>query len=176
MMGGVLGAVLSPILAHLWDTYSVAYTTYGKLYFLSLPPELLGLYVLRKLRGGGPVAPERWGFRLSLAGMWLALIGVFTDYWVTVPPGFLLVLVATPFLVAGFVLLGVGWRRTGAVPGWTTPVMIGAGVGTVPAMFFVLFHLPSGALLTFYIAWISLGYVLWSGSRGVPAGQPSRAS
>ena len=53
MLGGVLGAVLSPILAHLSDIYSYAYTTYGRLYFLSLPPELLGLYVLRKLRGGG---------------------------------------------------------------------------------------------------------------------------
>jgi hypothetical protein len=171
----MLGAVLSPILAHLWNTYSDAYTTYGRLYFLSLPPELVGLYALRTLRGGGSGALERWGFRLSLAGMWLAVIGVFTDYRVTVPPGFLLVLVATPFLVAGFVLLGVGWRRTGAVPGWTTLVMIGTGVGAIPVMFFVFFHLPSWALLTFHIAWISLGYILWS-RRGSLAGQPSRVS
>ncbi len=52
--------MLSPILAHLWDTYwfspileqlrdtySYAYTTYGRLYFLGLPPELVActLYV-----------------------------------------------------------------------------------------------------------------------------------
>ena len=112
---------------------------------------------------------------MSLVGMWLAVIGVFTDYWVTVPSGFLLVLVATAFLVAGFVLLGVGWRRVGAVPGWATLVMIGAGVGAIPGMFFVLFHLPNGALLTCHIAWISLGYILWS-RRGSLAGQPSRVS
>ena len=41
MLGGVLGAVLSPVLAHLWNTYSDAYTTYGRLYFLTLPSELL---------------------------------------------------------------------------------------------------------------------------------------
>jgi hypothetical protein len=52
--GGVLGAVLSPILAHMWESYwlspilehlraihSYDYTTYGRSYFLSLPPELV---------------------------------------------------------------------------------------------------------------------------------------
>jgi hypothetical protein len=41
-------------------------------------------------------------------------------------------------------------------------------------MFFVLFHVPSGPLLTFHIVWIALGYVLWS-SRGISAEQPAEA-
>lgn len=171
-----MGAVLSPILAHMWETYwlspilehlraiySYDYTTYGRLYFLSLPPELVGFYALRELRAGGLGAQERWGFRVSLVGMWLAVLGVFTDYWVPAPPGFLWVIIATPFLVAGFVLLGLGLRRAGAVPQWVPLLMVGAAVGTVPVMFFVLFHVPSGPLFTFHIIWIALGYVLWSG-------------
>jgi hypothetical protein len=133
-----------------------------------LPPELLGLYALRQVRGGGSVALERWGFRSLLAGTWLTVIGVFTDYWVPLPPGFLWVIVATPFLVAGFVLLGVGWRRVGVVPLWVALAMIGAGVGTVPVMFFVLFHVPSGPLLIFHVVWVVLGYTLWSAGESWP--------
>jgi hypothetical protein len=80
MLGGVLGVVLGPVLAHLWESYSDAYRTYGRLYFLSLPPELLALHVLRRLRAGGSGATERWGFRVSLVGMWLMTLGVFADY------------------------------------------------------------------------------------------------
>ena len=72
---------------------------------------------------------------MSLVGMWLAVLGVSTDYWVEVPPGFLWVIIATFFLVAGFVLLGLGLRRVDAIPRWVTLVMIGAGIGAVPVMF-----------------------------------------
>ncbi len=185
MLGGVLGVVLTPPFALAYDlafsgyadlpfwtplaealfpldftSGEQVYYTYGRLYFLTLPPELLALYALRRLRGGGSGALERWGFRLSLVGMWLAVLGVFTDYWVPVPPGFLLVLVGTPLLVTGFVLLGVGLRRAGAVPLWVALVMVGAGIGAIPVMFFVVFHLPSGPLLTFHVTWVALGYIL----------------
>jgi hypothetical protein len=79
-LAAMLGVVLGPVLAHLWDTYSSAYHTYGRLYILSLPPELVALHVLRKLRAGGSGRIERWGFRVSLVGMWLMVIGVFLDY------------------------------------------------------------------------------------------------
>jgi hypothetical protein len=45
---------------------------------------------------------------------------------------------AGPLWMAGLVLLGLGLRRVAAVPHWITLVMIGAAVGTVPVMFFVL--------------------------------------
>jgi hypothetical protein len=103
------------------------------------------------------------------------VIGVFTDYWVPVPPGFFLVIVGTLPLVVGLVLLGLGLRRVAAVPHWVTLVMVGAAVGTVPVMFFVLFHVPSGPLLLSHAVWVVIGYVLWSG-RGVLAAQPSRVN
>jgi hypothetical protein len=57
----------------------------GKLYIWSLPPELVALHVLRKLCAGGSGVTERWGFRVTLVGMWLMVIGVFADYsWVDV--------------------------------------------------------------------------------------------
>ncbi len=92
------------------------YYTYGRLYFLTLLPELFALHALRRLRGRESGSLETWGFRRSLLGMWMAVIGVFTDYWVPVPPGFFLVIVGTLPLVAGFVLLGVGLRRVRAIP------------------------------------------------------------
>jgi hypothetical protein len=149
------------------------YYTYGRLYFLTLLPELLALYVLRRLRGGDSGALERWGFRLSLVGMWLVVIGVFTDYWMDMPPGFWAVIVATPFFGAGFVLLGVGWQKAGVVPLWVTLVMVGAAIGTSPVMFFLVLHWPSGPLLLLHLTCVALGYVLWSGQGDLTV-QPSR--
>lgn len=200
MLGGVLGAVLTLPFALAYDlafpgygsfpfwsgpvealypldfaSRERVYYTYGRLYFLTLLPEVLALYALRRLRGGGSGALERWGVRLSLVGTWLAVIGVFTDYWVSVPPGFLLVLVGTLPLVAGFVLLGVRLRKARAISLRVALVVVGAAVATFPVMFLLVFHLPSGPLLTFHLIWVVLGYVLWSGG-GAVAGQPPRVS
>ncbi len=175
MLGGVLGVVLGPVLAHLWDTYSDAYRTYGRLYFLTLPPELLALYALRKLRGGGSGALERWGFRLLLVGMWLMVIGVFTDYWVGVLPGFLAEMVAAPLLLAGFVVLGIGLRKAASVPRWVSFIMVGAVVGTFPVTFFLVNHMPGGPLLLLHAVWVAVGYLLWLGG-GVLVERPSRVS
>jgi hypothetical protein len=200
MVGGVLGIVLTAPFALAYDLAfggyrnlpfwappvrtlflldfalgERVYYTYGRLYFLTLLPELLALHALRGARADEAGRLERWAFRSLLVGAWLAVVGVFTDYWVPVPPGFLLVLAATPLLVAGLVSLGVGLWRVDAVPRWFSLAMVGAGIGTIPVMLFLVFHLPSGPLLTFHIASVTLGYVLWS-SRGVLAGQRSRVS
>ena len=173
MLGGALGVVLGPVLAHLWESYSDAYRTYGRLYFLSLPPELLALHVLQRLRAGGSGATERWGFRVSLVGMWLMVIGVFTDYWVDVFPGFLAQMVATPVLLAGFLVLGGGLRKERAVSRWVTLVMVGAVVGTFPLTLLLVNHMPGGALELLHAAWVALGYALFS-RRGVVATQPAQ--
>ena len=146
------------------------YFTYGRVYFLTLLPELWVLYALRTLRGGGSRALESWGLRLLLVGMWLAVVGVFTDYWTGTPPAFWAVVIGTPLLMAGFTLVGIGLRRLGALPRWTALVMIGAGVGT-PLAIILLPHIPSGFLLLFHVAWVALGYVLFS-DRDVAAAQP----
>jgi hypothetical protein len=175
MLGGVLGAVLSPILAHLWDTYSPSYTTYGRLYLLSLPPELLGFHALRSLRGDGAGALERWGSRVLLVGMWLMVIGVFSDYRVGADLGFLLEMVATPLLLAGFVVLGIGLQKAVSVPRWVGLIMVGAAVGTFPVTYFLVDHIPGGPLLLLHAVWVAIGYLLWSGG-GVLADRPSRVS
>jgi hypothetical protein len=176
MLGGVLGVVLGPVLAHLWESYSDAYRTYGRLYFLSLPPELLALHVLRRLRAGGSGATERWGFRVSLVGMWLMTLGVFADYWVDVRQlgfGFLAQLVATPVLLVGFAVLGVGLGKEEAVPRWAALVMVGAVVGTFPVTLLMVNHVPGGPLELLHAAWVALGYVLFS-ERGLTAAQPAQ--
>ena len=107
MLGSVLGAVLSPVLAHLWDPHSGTYTTYGRPYFLSLPPELLGLRLawVARMRAGGtgkvglPVVADRHVAR-GLGGLH-GLLGRDS-------PGFLWIIIATPFLVGGFMLLAWG--------------------------------------------------------------------
>jgi hypothetical protein len=117
MVGGVLGVVLGPVLAYLWANYSSAYWTYGRLYILSLPPELVALYVLHKFGAGGSGRIERWGFRVSLVGMWLMVTGVFIDYSGVEARhpglGFLAEMVATPLLLAGVALLGMGLQKEG---------------------------------------------------------------
>lgn len=62
------------------------YFTYGRLYFLTLLPELWALYALRALYRSGSGTLERWGFRSLLVGTWLVVVGVFTDYWTATPP------------------------------------------------------------------------------------------
>ncbi len=191
MLGGTLGVILTPPFAvasafsypggaedlPLWALWVKAafpldfasgervYYTYGRLYFLTLLPELWALYALRALRGGGSGTLERWGCRSLLVGTWLAVVGVFTDYWTGTPPAFFAVILGTPLLMAGFALLGVGLRRSGAVPRRAILVMIGAAVGTPPAVL-LLPHVPSGFLLLSHVAWAVLGYMLWSGKTG----------
>jgi hypothetical protein len=177
MLGGALGVVLGPVLAHLWAGYSSAYWAYGRLYILSLPPELVALHVLRKLRAGGSRATERWGFRVSLVGMWLMAFGVFADYSGVFTRlsgfGFFTQMVAAPVLLVGFALLGIGLGKEGAVPRWVALVMVGAVVGTVPVTLLLVNHMPSGPLELLHAAWIVLGYVLFS-QRGLVAAQPAQ--
>ena len=186
MLGGALGIILTPAFAvasafsypggaedlPFWARWvkamfpldfasgSQVYFTYGRLYFLTLPPELWALYALRGLRGEDTL--EKWGLRLSLVGMWLAVVGVFTDYWTGTPPAFWAVFVGTPILMASFILLGVGLRSSGIVPRPVTFTMIGASLATIPVILLIP-HIPSGFLLSFHFAWIALGYTLWSG-------------
>lgn len=198
MVGGVLGVVLTPPFAvasalaspegagvlPFWAQWVKAvfpfdfasegqvYNTYGRVYFLTVLPELWGLYALRRLRGGGSGTLEKWGFRLSLIGLWVVVVGIFTDYWTNSPPGIMAELFGSLILLVGFVLLGVGFWKSEALPHWASFPMIGAGPGLVPVMV-LLPHAPSGLLLLFHAAWVALGYVLWTG-KSTSVRQPAR--
>jgi hypothetical protein len=140
------------------------YNTYGRVYFLTVLPELCGLYALRGLRGGGSGVLERWGLRLSLIGLWIVAAGIFTDYWTHTPPSIMAEVFGSLILLVGFTLLGVGFWKSKVLPRWASLSMIVAGPGLVPVMV-VLPHAPSGFLLLFHTAWVVLGYVLWSGKE-----------
>ncbi len=150
------------------------YFTYGRVYFVSVLPELWALYALRRSRRSGSGALERWGFRLSLIGLWAVTVGIFTDYWTNTPPSIMAELFGSLILLVGFVLLGVGFWKSRALPRWASLPMIVAGLGLVPVMV-VLPHAPSGLLLLFHGAWVVLGYVLWSQSS-TSTQQPSRVA
>ena len=74
-------------------------------------------------------------------------------------------------LVVGFVLLGIAVLRARVVPRWAAVLLI---VGTLAMLGFndqnarALMAVPNG------VAWVAVGYVLWSG-RGEVARQPARA-
>ena len=103
------------------------------------------------------------------------VIGVFSDYWVGADLGFLLEMVATPLLLAGFVVLGIGLQKAVSVPRWVGLIMVGAAVGTFPVTYFLVDHIPGGPLLLLHAVWVAIGYLLWSGG-GVLADRPSRVS
>ncbi len=72
-------------------------------------------------------------------------------------------------LIVGFVLLGIAILRAGVLPRWVAVLiivgalaMLGANEQTAR----VLLMIPFG------VAWVAVGYVLWSGV-GAPTGQPA---
>ena len=70
-------------------------------------------------------------------------------------------------LVVGFMLLGVAILRAGVLPCWVAVLIIVGALGMLGAneqTARVLLMIPFG------VAWVAVGYVLWSGV-GVPAGQ-----
>jgi hypothetical protein len=66
MLGGLLGVILTPILPHLWATYSDTYLYYGRAYFLVYVGCLLGLTGLYAQRTRSRLKAESWGFAIEL--------------------------------------------------------------------------------------------------------------
>lgn len=165
MLGGLLGIVLTPILTHLWATYSDAYLYYGRVYFLVYLGCLLGLSGLYARRKGGQIDGESWGFGLTFVGLPTGLVGDVLAYWGG-PPGQdftrLLILI-------GSVVLGVAHLRAHVLPRPVPWLLIAAGPGGI----LFNFHAPSGTMLLFCCAWVALGYLLLSG-KVASAEQPSR--
>ncbi len=72
-------------------------------------------------------------------------------------------------LVVGFLLLGIAILRAGVLPRWVAAlVIVGAlfMLGTNEQTARVLLTIPFG------VAWVAVGYALWSGA-GAPSGQPA---
>ncbi len=69
-------------------------------------------------------------------------------------------------LVVGFVLLGIAVLRARVVPRWAAVLLI---VGTLAMLGFNDQNALALMAIPFGIAWIAVGYVLWSGRGEQPA-------
>ena len=164
-----LGALLGPLFA--FASPAVVYTTYGKLYLLVFLGFLLGLVALRARRSAHAGRLEQWGYRLSLAGFALNLMGNIGDYWYrggvgdsgVDTLGFLLgTVLGLLLLVAGSALLGIGLLRAGTAPRLGAWLLVLALPGIALLTLLGFGNAPSGPALWFCFAWLVLGWSLWS--------------
>ncbi len=188
MLGGVLGIVLTPILAYLWETNSDVYGYFGRAYFpvfLGCLAGLAGLYAVRKgslgQQGRPQPDPEKIVFGMTFVGLALGLVGDILEYWGGTPgegftraqlQGFGIEGLGLLLVLLGSVMLGVIYLRARVLPSLVSWILIAAGPGGILLTFLV--HAPSGTLLLFCCAWVILGYLLLAG-RGISTGhQPAR--
>ena len=181
ILGGVLGIVLTPILAYLWATYSDVYGYFGRAYFLvflGCIAGVVGLYARRRgnsgLQGTEELEMERLVLGMTFLGLAIALVGSILDYWGGASgedftqvqiTGFGLEMTGILLVLLGSLLLGLTYRRTNVLPRVVRWLLIAAGPGGLLLSFL---HLPSGAMLLFCCAWVVLGYLLLT-ERIVPA-------
>jgi hypothetical protein len=189
MLGGVLGIVLTPILSHLWASYSDVYGYFGRAYFpvyLGCIAGLAGLYALRRgnlgLQGTGKPDTEKWVFGMTFVGLMIGLVGNVLEYWGGTPgedftmvqmQGFGIEMLGLMLVLFGSVAFGFTYRRANVVPRLVVWLFIAAGPGGI--LFSILLHAPSGTMLLFCCAWVVLGYLLLTG-KVTSAEQPSRVS
>ena len=69
-------------------------------------------------------------------------------------------------LSIGTLLLGIATMRARVLPRW-------CGVALIVGLVAMFIGADSGGMVVFGLAWVAVGYVLWSG-RGAPAEQPAR--
>lgn len=143
------------------------YETYGKLHVLVFLGLLFGLLGLGAWRGERAGRLERWGYRLSFAGLVLNLPGNLLDYWIPgnndagslgfvlgTVPGLLL-------LAAGSIALGVALLRAGEArhPGWLLVLSL---PGAVVLGLLGFSNAPANPMLWLAVAWLLLGRFLWT--------------
>jgi hypothetical protein len=169
MLGGVLGIVLTPILTHLWATYSDVHLYYGRTYFLVYLGCLLGLIGLYARRRGSRLEGEKWGFGLTFVGLSVGLVGDVLAYWGGPPgqdftqlqaTGFSIELIGLLSVLIGSVVLGVTYLQANVFPKLVAGLLIAAGPG---GLLLSSLHAPSGTLLLFCCACVVLGYLLLTG-------------
>ena len=176
MLGGALGIVLTPILTYLWTTYSDAYLTFGKAYFLVYLGCIAGLIGLDAHRKASSERPETEGLSISmtLVGLVVALVANILDYWGDLfggepnaggefnnvqAGGFLLEILGLLILLFGSTSLGVTYLRANVPPRWFAWLLVLTGpVGILLSAL----HVPSGTMLLSCLAWTLMGYVLLS--------------
>lgn len=188
MLGGALGVALTPVLVYLWTAYSDAYLAFGKAYFpvyLGCAAGLMGLDARRKGSSDRPET-ESLGTGISLVGLAVAFVGDVLGYWgdlLGAEPnsgseftnaqagGFVLEMLGLLVLLFGSMVLGVVYLRASIPPRWFAWLLVLSGPVGLPLS---VLHAPSGTMLLLCLAWMAMGYVLWS-RKPVAAGTIERA-
>ena len=176
MLGGALGIVLTPVLTYLWITYSDAYLTFGKVYFLVYLGCIAGLMGLNARRKASSERPETEGLSIgmTLVGLVIALVANILDYWGDLfggepnaggefndvqAGGFLLEILGLLILLLGSTNLGVTYLRANVPPRWFAWLLVLTGPGGI---LLSALHIPSGTMLLCCLAWTLMGYALLS--------------
>ncbi len=175
---GAVRPALEPLLT--FAPPEVVYLTYGKLFSFMVLGWMAGLLALHARQAASAGRLEKWGFRLAFAGTVLGTLGGIGAYWIgSVWPGaadFSFVAFLVPMLLlvgVGFPLFGIGTLRAKAASRPGVWLLI---VGGLPGM--ILLNILLGqltlALLPINLAWVVLGYSLFS-EKAVPARQAAHA-
>lgn len=175
---GAVRPALEPLLT--FAPPEAVYLTYGKLLSLMVLGWMVGLLALHAQQATGAGRLEKWGFRVTFIGTVLGTIGGIVAYWIgtfwwaAVGIGFGAFLAPMLILVGvGFPLFGIGTLRAKTAPKLGVWLLI---IGGLPGM--ILLDIVLGqltlALLPINLAWIILGYALFS-EKVAPARQPAHA-
>jgi hypothetical protein len=158
---GAVKPILEPVLT--FASPDTVYLTYGKLVLLVVLGFLAGTLGLHTRQAGRGGRLEKWGFRVTLVGTVLLILGALVIYWVGyvdfgfiafAVPGFLT-------LMFGSTLFGIGTLRAKVAPRLGAWLLTFGGFPGIIVMSELIGHL-SGGLLLLYLAWIIIGYSLWS--------------
>jgi hypothetical protein len=150
--------LLEPLLT--FASADVVRITYGKLWLFVWAGMLIGLVGLHARHAGRGGRLERWGYRASFAGLLLMVIGAL-GFWLEFAFGFAAVLVFPGLLLIalGSPIFGLGTWRAGVAPRTGALLLVVGG----PAVLVISEAATlGGGLVLAYLAWVVLGYALWS--------------
>lgn len=181
---GVVRPILEPFLKFASPDY--VYLSIGSLVLFVVLGMLAGLLALhaRQVTHAGRL--EKWGFRVALVGTVLGILGTLGEYWVgglvfvvthshsafvTDASYMVFSLPGLLLLMFGTTLFGIGTLRAKVAPRLGAWLLI---VGGFPGMILLALLVGhwGGAFLLLDLAWIVLGYSLWS-EKSAPVRQPT---
>lgn len=173
---GALGPVLEPMLT--FAPPEAVYLTYGKAFTLVVLGWMAGLLALHARQAPQAGRLEKWGCRVAFAGTVLGALGSIGAYWIgtfwwgVVDVFFLAFMVPALLLfVIGFTLFGIGTLRAKVAPRFAAWLLTVSGFPGIIVLTVLLGQLTMGLLLV-NLAWIVLGYLLYSEKVGT--GPPAR--
>jgi hypothetical protein len=175
---GVARPILEPLLT--FASPETVYLTYGKLFTFVILGWMAGLLALHARQAANAGRLEKWGFRVAFAGVAMGFLGSIGVYWVgsfwwgVVEFSFLAFMVPALLLFnIGFPLFGVGTLRAKVAPRLGAWLLTVGGFPGIFLLTFLLGQITLGILLL-NLAWISLGYALFS-EKAAPADSATRA-